>query len=75
MVRIQAGQPRKRLASSRFARLAAVFTCPVSGSRSETRTSLKVMQQADWPALEKMSMSAMAKLLVSAKASESAEEE
>ena len=31
------------------------------------------MQQADWPALEKMSMSAMAKLLVSAKASESAE--
>jgi len=35
----------------------------VSGSRSETRTSLKVMQQADWPALGKMSMSAMAKLL------------
>jgi len=47
----------------------------VSGSRSETRTSLKVMLQADWPALEKMSMSAMAKQLVSAKASESAEEE
>jgi len=55
--------------------MAAVFTCLVSGSRSETRTSLKVTRPADLSARETASMLAKAKLLGSAKASELVEEE
>ena len=54
---------------TRFARAADVFTGPVSGSRSETRTSLPVMPLANQKATATLAVVAVVKLLVSVKAS------